>query len=108
MLQTLEDCIEDAALKRSVKVEDCAGGEIRQPSILVDERNLIMQVQPLCALAGAVDVGGFGLDANAAGLGANRDEQGNVAQAGAKINEHIAAVSALSLSRVKMWRAGVG
>lgn len=89
MLQTVEDCVEDGARKRRVKVEDCAGGEIGQARILVDKRNFIMQVQPLCALAGAANVCGFGLDANAARVGTNRGEQGDVAQAGAKINQHI-------------------
>jgi len=89
VLQTVEDFTKDRARKGGVKVEDCAGGKMRLACILVDERNLVTQVQPLCASPGAVDVRGFGLDTNAARVGTSRGQQGNVAQTGAKIDQHI-------------------
>lgn len=87
-LQTVEHSSQDGPHKRSVKIEDSADGQIRYSRILQDERSLI-QVQPLCALLGALNVGRLQLDPYAASVGTNRNQQGNMAQPGAKIDENI-------------------
>lgn len=49
----------------------------------------VLEIQRLCALLGALDIVRFQLDADTAGLRANGDEQRNMAQSGAEIDQNI-------------------
>ncbi len=71
--QKVEHAAQDGPCKGRVKIEDCTVGQVRRPRILLDEPNPI-QIQLLCALLGAFDIGRFQLDPNAASAGTNRDK----------------------------------
>jgi hypothetical protein len=79
---------QDAAGKGRVQVEDRAGGEVGGPRVLVQEQDAV-QVKQMGGLAGAFDVGLLELDTDAAGGSADRDQQGDVAEAGTEIDEDV-------------------
>src|SRR5258708_1478901 len=87
--QKVEHTAQNRPSKRRVKIEDRAAGQVRHTRILLDEPDPV-QIQRLCALPGAFDIGRLKFNPNARSAGTNRDKQGNMAQPGAKVDQNIA------------------